>query len=676
MIDALQTVFFKPMLLGILGSVALAATPARSVASGAGGTPGDLVLIADFNQGVQNRLGGYHNKFEAGPSRANTAMSPDVFRGDSGRSLRIDAHRAASGFCGAWVHFFDFRASEPHYFDATSYPVLSFWVKGEKGGETFLVKLADETWIKKGDALSMGSVEECLPGKVTTEWREVQIPLSFGPAERLDCSRLGGLTLEFNVPGDYTVYIDDIAVKTSGDVPTPETSTVAKKALTTSAAAPPPPRAMWVWDTKPLLLDGRSRAEFFDFCKKENIGTVWMQVLSHFEPGYNVFGPPSGKPPEGFHAVIEHPKELRRFLKKAHAAGLAVHALDGYPEYAQKEYHYAPLAIVDGIIDFNRNGKRNERFDGIHLDNEPYLIQGWNNPLRRKRILREFLALNEEIQKRIRRKSDMVFGVDIPFWLQDTDPATGKANGLVSFHGVEKAASYHCIDLLDNVGIMDYRDTADGADGIITHAKDLLEYGDKAKHAKIFVGVETFAYRPTPVWFVAGLPRKRYEAALREKDGGLSFLSRISGYRVQVFDDGENVHVGIELPAIGGDEQKIRKALAGIARCFSARAYPDLKSRARDIRAAAMRGIDGAAEWKDAQARDVPSVGGMEIPGFVAVKIMAGKTTFADDSCSHLRKQLALSEAFFRSYKCFAGMAIHYYKTFREKTEQDASINL
>ena len=73
MIDALQTVFFKPMLLGILGSVVLAPVP--SVASAAKGGGGDLVLIADFNQGVQNRLGGYHNKFEAAPSRASTSIA-------------------------------------------------------------------------------------------------------------------------------------------------------------------------------------------------------------------------------------------------------------------------------------------------------------------------------------------------------------------------------------------------------------------------------------------------------------------------------------------------------------------------------------------------------------------------------------------------------------------------
>jgi len=43
---------------------------------------------------------------------------------------------------------------------------------------------------------------------------------------------------------------------------------------------------------------------------------------------------------------------------------------------------------------------------------------------------------------------------------------------------------------VDNVGIMDYRNVAGGNDGIIAHARALLEYGN-GPQAKVFVGVET-----------------------------------------------------------------------------------------------------------------------------------------------------------------------------------------
>lgn len=78
----------------------------------------------------------------------------DVFRGREGRSVRIAAERAESGFCGYWIHFFDMRAVEKTYFDAARYEYLSFWVRGAEGGEDFLIKLADERWITKQDSVT------------------------------------------------------------------------------------------------------------------------------------------------------------------------------------------------------------------------------------------------------------------------------------------------------------------------------------------------------------------------------------------------------------------------------------------------------------------------------------------------------------------------------------------
>lgn len=648
------------LLLGILLPVAI---PAETEVVKTGPFKDNLTLVAGFNHGIQNAAGGYHNPFERMPSRASTTMSKKVLRGDSGCSLRIDAHRESSGFCGTWIHLFDFRALDVRYFDMHNYEVLSFWLKGEKGGEMFSIKLADRSWIEKEDSAFIGTIEQFLPGGVTTTWQEVVIPLD-EVAERLDLENMGGLTLEFETPGTYTIYIDDISVKTSRNIPTP---LFGSSAVPPQSAAPLP-LAMWVWKTPPLLLDATKRAEFFSFCAKEKVGTVWLQVVSHFEPGYNVYGPPAEGPPESFRAVLEHPVELRGFLKEAHAAGLEVHALDGYPEYAQQEYHFAPLAIADSVIAFNRNSAPDEGFDGIHFDNEPYLILGWKDADRREQILHDFLVLNDEIQRRVDQQPNLVFGIDIPFWFQDINRDTGQPLGWVTYKGVSKPASYHCIDLFDNIGIMNYRDAADGADGIIAHGKDLIEYGRKAGHAKIFMGVETFSYDLTDVWFAVGLPRERFKAVLPHSD--ISYLSRISGFPIKVLDDGENVHVGIELPA-GGDGQsdEIRETLVKIAQHFSAASYPDMADQIGRIRSAAERSIAADPEWADAQTRNIAAAGGGEIPGFLAVSVMLGKTSFADESFTYLREQLDISENFFQSYDCFAGMAIHYYETFRQMAE-------
>jgi len=630
--------------------------------------PKSLALIADFNEGIQNRVGGYHNKFQSAPSSASVYTVTDVFRGEAGRCMKIKANQMPGGFCGAWIQLFDLKAEQKKYFDARNYAYLSFWVKGEKGGEDFLVRMADETFIAKEDSAPLGSVKSFLPGGITKEWQEVLVPLS--KITNLDRMNMGGITFDFTIPGEQTVYIDDVSFKTSPKIATPLTKKSDLPAQAGVAAAMP--RAMWAWETEPILLDLDYRKKLLNLCKKENIGMLWVQLDYSFDPDVQVYV--QNQPPPPVKCILKHPDKLRDFLREAHQAGLKVHGLDGFPEFAQKEYHQVPLAIVDAVLEFNKNSKPDERYDGIHFDNEPYLIIGWYDWDRRKQILKEFLDLSVEIQKRVHTQPGMVFGIDIPFWWQEKDEKTGKINGLVAYNGVEKPASHHCIDLLDNIGVMDYRDTADGADGIIAHGRDLMEYADKTKKGKVYLGIETFTYQPTLVWFAVGLPRKTFEAALKDKAKDFAHRSRINGFRTQILDDGNNLHVGIELKPNPTPEQEKEalKAVTEIAKRLGASSYPELKDKLEQIRADAEFGIAANVEWaKDVRPRNIKDAqSGTEYAGFVATSIMLPKITFADKGYDEIQYQIKAAEDFFCQYKSFDGIAIHYYDPYLKKVEE------
>jgi len=644
------------LVLMVLSSAANAAESADSKS---------LRVIATFDEGIQNSLGGYFNKFESAPSSASAFATEETFRGGAGRSLKIEAHQKPGGFCGAWMHLFDMKADQKKFFDSRNFAYLSFWVRGEKGGEDFTIKMADETWIGKEDSVPVGSVKQFLPGGITTQWQEVLVPLA--KLDRLDRMSMGGVTFDFTNPGDATVYIDDISFKTTPKIATPETR---KGDLAAAAGGKPLPRAMWVWNTEPVLLDPAYREKMFELCKQENIDLLWVQIHCDYEPKTEIYAE-NKPPPAGLRCVLKNTDKLREFLKEAHAAGLKVHALDGFPEYAEKPYHHVPLAAVDAVIAFNKESKPEERYDGIHFDNEPYLIIGWRDWKIREEILKEYLDLNAEIQKRC-RANGLSYGVDIPFWWQEKDEKTGKVSGLVTYNGVEKPASYHCIDLLDNVGIMNYRDAADGADGIIAHGQDLLKYADAAKKAKVYMGVETFTYQPTTVWFAVGLPRAAFEAALRSKAADFASRSRINGFRTQIFDDGANLHVGIELAPKPTPEQekKAIETLVEIAKRFGASADPALKDKADPIRMDAEFAVSSDVEWDNAKAKNIKNPAGPEFAGFTAVSIMLGKITFADEDYGHLQTQLKAAEKAFGKHPSFAGFAIHYYDTYLEKVEQ------
>ena len=633
--------------------------------------PDKLFLVADFNNDIQNYAGGYYNKFERAPSTSSTFLMNSVARGSGGKSLRVKANKGSDGFCGVWIQFFDFKSPTKKYFDTTKYKYLSFWVKGEKGGEDFLIKLADQDWIEQEDSLPLGQVEEFLKGGVTQQWKEVIVPLE--KYTMLDRKNMGGLTLEFMTPGQQTIYIDDVAFKDEPDTVTPTTH----ESRSEVSNFVQPPRAMWVWDTKPLLLNPVARQDLFEFCLRENINQLWLQILYAFKPNISVAAVPTlvaeGKTLE-VECILHFRDEFRHFIRAAHAQGITVHVLDGYPEFTQEMYHAMPLAIVDAVIKFNKNSEPQERFDGIHFDNEPYLISGTHDDARHEQVLLDFLNLNVECQRRVREQSDMVFGVDIPFFWHERNLETGQTTGEITYNGQSKPASFHCIDLLDNVGIMNYRDTADGADGMIAHGRELLAYADKTKkNGKIYMGIETFSYAPTDVWFAVGLPRTEFAKALKDRGREFGLFSRIDGHRTQIFDDGANIHVGIELPAEPTPEDKvsITATMAKIAHQLGASCDPQLKENASAIRDEAMSSLARHVEWRNTRERDIrdPSSKDKHI-GMVATRIMLPKITFAQEPYAEIKTQTAAAEEYFSRYKSYAGTAIHYYATYRKKVEE------
>jgi hypothetical protein len=440
-----------------------------------------------------------------------------------------------------------------------------------------------------------------------------------------------------------------------------------------TAAAPPPrpyPRAMWLWDPEPQLLDAAERTAFLAFCRREGIGRVWMQISTSVG-ALSSTGPATDTPVAGARPkrVLEHQAEWRSLLAEAHAAGLKIDALDGDPRYALRQLHYLPFAIVDAVIEFNKSARPNERFDGIHFDNEPYLLRAWRTQRSRELLLGEFMELNVECLRRVRAQPGMEYGIDIPFWWQYTNSRTGVPHGDVAFEGTRKAASFHCIDRLDNIGVMDYRNVADGSDGLVAHASELLAYADRAGHASVYVGVDTSESSPTDYWFAVGLPSDLLDQLLGTAGEPGEAPSRIAGFRVRLFDDGMNTHVGIQIPS--GDEAAQQAAMTAamvqIAKQWGAATRPGTASRVDDMRATAFRALADEGDWRDVKSRSiVDAASGREYGGFQATRVGLAKLTFAGKPPETMSDELERAEREFRKYRSYAGIAIHHYESYRK----------
>jgi len=223
-----------------------------------------------------------------------------------------------------------------------------------------------------------------------------------------------------------------------------------------------PPRAMWVWDAK-ISTSSEASRRLIDFCKSKNIGLLYLSAFNFNES-----------------AKVSY----RSFNALAHENGIKVHALAGDPRWCIEKYHKQPVGWVKDILEFNRQSRKGERFDGIHSDAEPYVLgKIWEQ--NKKVLLKWYLDLHRKIKDHLEiEEEDMVFGVDIPFWYDDD------ASMKVEWGGVVKPASFHLLDTIDTVTVMDYRNFAEGPNGSIALARFEVEYADKLKK-KVYIGQET-----------------------------------------------------------------------------------------------------------------------------------------------------------------------------------------
>ena len=257
-------------------------------------------------------------------------------------------------------------------------------------------------------------------------------------------------------------------------------------------------RAMWVWASKPILTDAGEREAFLEFCTQHRIRAAAMQV--HVSEGR-----------------LLHEEAWKALLAEADQRGIRIHALDGDPLFARPDQHETVLSRVQAVITFNATAAPAERFDGIHLDIEPYLLPEWQDPESRERLLADYLSVHEQAATRT-RAAGLEYGVDVPFWFASIDAASGQAIGDVTYRGERRPATDHLLAMVDNVAVMAYRVAADGPNGIVAISKATVESAARIGRARVLIGVETEAVSPgvpAEITFATRSPEALYEALNR-----------------------------------------------------------------------------------------------------------------------------------------------------------------
>jgi hypothetical protein len=218
------------------------------------------------------------------------------------------------------------------------------------------------------------------------------------------------------------------------------------------------------------MLDSEgAAAQGIAFLKAKSIGTIYLYADAY----------------RGRNLIVSQPDRYRRLLRRMHAAGLKVYALLG-SGYLNTERYVLPrhrddaVAMLQRVLDYNKAAAPEERFDGINLDIEPHILAEWST--RKMELLADFLDMSDALM-RVKAASGqaLTMGPAIPFWLDGIQ---------LEWKGKRKPVSQHVQDIYDFVALMDYRDRADGGDGLVSHAMDELAYGETIGRP-VMIGIET-----------------------------------------------------------------------------------------------------------------------------------------------------------------------------------------
>jgi len=223
---------------------------------------------------------------------------------------------------------------------------------------------------------------------------------------------------------------------------------------------PVPGRAVWVWQSQ-VVTNTAWRAAFLTFARDRKLTAAYIYA-------YDLL-----------------PGQEAAFQEFLTLAGLQVECLAGDPSWALTENHENVLSFVRAVVVFAQTLPPGSNLAGVHLDVEPYVLPEWKTD--QAAVITQYLEMLEASHQAL-AGSGLRLSVDTPFWF-DTISA--------EYGGRTRPLNQHVQDIADRVVLMDYRDVAEGDDGIIQHAAVEMLYAAQIGR-QVVISVETNDVAPEP----------------------------------------------------------------------------------------------------------------------------------------------------------------------------------
>lgn len=199
-------------------------------------------------------------------------------------------------------------------------------------------------------------------------------------------------------------------------------------------------RGTYVWEANQVMEHGQ---EIIEFAKEKKLNWLFVRL------------------------DLQQPVEAyRSFVKEASAAGIEVHAMGGHPIWALTESRPKMMKLVNYVKKYNQEVAGDERFHGIHLDIEPYVLPEWRKDP--DHLLEEWTGNLSAFVQEIKKDSNLQASMDLAVWLDK-----------YKVPGTDESISKWMIDKMDFVSLMAFRDTAGGTNGIAAVSKEEITFANE-----------------------------------------------------------------------------------------------------------------------------------------------------------------------------------------------------
>lgn len=216
------------------------------------------------------------------------------------------------------------------------------------------------------------------------------------------------------------------------------------KELSSERTTPAPKQApyigTYIWRAETLLTE---REEILAFAQEKGVNLLYIRIDMNLPF-----------------------QEYQRFNREAHAAGIEVHAMGGHPIWALEESRGKIFKLVQWVKRYNEAASEEEKWAGIHLDIEPYVMPIWQ--MDKDGLLRQWMENIQAFVAETGKSPGLKTSVDLAAWL-DNSPTPGQP---------ELPFSHWMISQLDHTTMMAFRDQAEGEGGILSLVDSEIRYAE------------------------------------------------------------------------------------------------------------------------------------------------------------------------------------------------------